>query len=217
MPARVVKNSPFTADQVTETSQTLSDGNHIRQSATAHLARDSEGRMRREQSLDGLGALGAAAAGVRAIFISDPVAGVSYALNPSNHTVAKLAEPARGRGSRDGRQPPPDGARWPRVKSDIKTEPLGHQAIEGVSADGARMTEIIPAGQMGNELPIQVVTERWYSPELQMDVLARRTDPRYGETVTRLINISRAEPSHALFEPPADYKPSSGGGRSSQR
>jgi hypothetical protein len=208
MSGRIVKDAPFTADLVTETSQTLSDGNHIHQSTTAHMVRDSEGRTRREQSLNGLGALGAAAAGAEAVFISDPVAGVSYALNPSNHTVAKLAEPGRGRGGRNGKQPPPDGPRWVRGgnSADTKTDSLGRQSIEGVPADGTRITQTIPAGQMGNELPIQVVTERWYSSDLHMDVLTRRTDPRNGETVTKVINISRAEPNHALFEPPADYK-----------
>ncbi len=208
MPGRIVKDAPFTADLVTETSQTLSDGNHIHQSTTAHMVRDSEGRTRREQSLNGLGALGAAAAGAEAVFISDPVAGVSYALNPSNHTVAKLAETGRGRGGRNGKQPPPAGPRWGRGgnSADTKTESLGRQIIEGVPADGTRITQTIPAGQMGNELPIQVVTERWYSSDLHMEILTRRTDPRNGETVTKLINISRAEPNRTLFEPPADYK-----------
>lgn len=209
IPGRIVKNAPFTGDLVTETSQILSDGNHIRQSTTAHLVRDSEGRTRREQSLNGLGELGAAANNAQAVFISDPVAGVSYALNPSNRTVSKLAEPGRGRGGRNGKQPPAADA--PRRGRGInagesKTEALGRQTMEGVGADGSRVTQTIPAGAMGNELPIQVVTERWYSPDLHMDVLMRRNDPRYGETVTRLINISRAEPSHTLFEPPADYK-----------
>jgi hypothetical protein len=208
-PGRVVRNAPYTGDLVTETSQTLSDGNHIHQTTTAHLVRDSEGRTRREQSLNGLGALGALAANTQAVFINDPVAGVSYALNPSNHTVSKLAEPGRGRGGRNGKQPPPpDSPRWSRGANsqDIKTESLGRQTIEGVPADGARITQTIAAGAMGNELPIQVVTERWNSPDLHMDILTRRSDPRFGETVTKLTNISRAEPSHALFEPPADYK-----------
>jgi hypothetical protein len=72
--------------------------------------------------------------------------------------------------------------------------------------DGTRVTVTIPAGQMGNDLPIQIVTERWYSADLQMNILTRRTDPRTGETVTKLTNVSRGEPAHALFEPPADYK-----------
>ena len=88
----------------------------------------------------------------------------------------------------------------------VKTETLARQTIEGVPADGTRTTFTIPAGEMGNELPIQVVTERWYSPDLQTFVLTKHSDPRTGDTVTRLTNINRSEPSHTLFEVPADYK-----------
>lgn len=206
MPGRIVKNAPFTGDLVTETSQTLSDGNHIKQSTTAHLVRDSEGRTRREQSLSGLGALGSTARNVEAVFISDPVTGISYALNPANRTYAKLAEGGRGRGGRNAKQAP-NGPRWERGvnSADAKVESLGKQTIEGVPADGTRTTQTIPAAAMGNELPIQVVTERWYSADLHMDVMTRRTDPRFGETVTKLTNVSRAEPNHTLFEPPSDY------------
>ena len=76
--------------------------------------------------------------------------------------------------------------------ADIKTESLGKQTIEGVAADGTRVTQTIAAGAMGNELPIQVVTERWYSPDLHMDLLTRRNDPRYGETVTKADQTSAA-------------------------
>ena len=63
---------------------------------------------------------------------------------------------------------------------------------------------------------MQIVSETWYSTDLQTVVLAKRTDPRMGETVTRLANISRVEPARTLFEVPADFKvteSSRGGGR----
>ena len=87
----------------------------------------------------------------------------------------------------------------------MKTESLGSKTIEGVNAEGTRTTITIPAGQEGNEQPMQTVIESWYSPDLQTVVLSRRNDPRNGETVTRYTNISRAEPAHSLFELPADY------------
>jgi hypothetical protein len=205
-PGRLVKNAPFTGDLITENTQTLGDGNHIHQTTTAHLVRDSEGRTRREQSLSGLGALGSPSGNAQAIFIDDPVAGATYALNPRNHTAEKSATPS-GRGGRGGGPPPNGGFRGGnRQEQNAKTEELGRQTIEGLPADGSRITVTIPAGQMGNELPIQIVTERWYSPDLQMNILTKRTDPRMGETVTRLTNVSRAEPAHSLFEAPADYK-----------
>ena len=78
--------------------------------------------------------------------------------------------------------------------------------MEGVQAEGTRTTMTIPAGQMGNDAPIQVVSERWYSADLQTVVMSRHSDPRVGETVYRLTNVSRAEPAPSLFQAPADYK-----------
>jgi len=75
-----------------------------------------------------------------------------------------------------------------------------------VQAEGRRTTMTIPAGQAGNELPIYIVNESWYSSELHTTVLSKHSDPRNGETVTRLTNISRSEPAQVLFEAPADYK-----------
>ena len=85
------------------------------------------------------------------------------------------------------------------------TESLGKQNIEGVEAEGTRTTITFPAGVMGNERPINIVSERWYSPELQTVVMSRHSDPRFGETSYRLTNINRSEPSRTLFEVPSDY------------
>src|SRR5262249_21143634 len=86
-----------------------------------------------------------------------------------------------------------------------KTESLGTQTIEGVSAEGTRTTLTIPAGEIGNTLPIEVVDETWYSPELQITVMTKHRDPRSGENTYRLTNINRSEPDRSLFEVPADY------------
>jgi hypothetical protein len=91
------------------------------------------------------------------------------------------------------------------LNQDSQTESLGSQVIEGVRADGTRTTTTIPAGSIGNDLPIQIVSERWYSPELQTVVMTKRSDPRMGETVYRLSSISRTEPARSLFEAPSDY------------
>ncbi len=102
--------------------------------------------------------------------------------------------------SNDGRS-----FRVEQLKHEAKTESLGTQLVEGVNAEGTRSTFTIPAGEIGNERPINVVTETWYSPELQTVVMRRHTDPRMGEMVYRLTNINRSEPSRSLFELPADY------------
>jgi hypothetical protein len=87
-----------------------------------------------------------------------------------------------------------------------KTESLGTQTIEGVTAEGTRSTLTIPAGEIGNTLPLEIVDESWYSPELQVIVMTKHSDPRTGETTYRLTNINRSEPASSLFEIPDDVK-----------
>jgi hypothetical protein len=94
------------------------------------------------------------------------------------------------------------------MKSDSKNtkkESLGKQTIEGVEAEGTRFTTTIAAGEIGNEQPLEIVFESWYSPELQTVVVSKHSDPRTGENTYRLTNINRTEPAHSLFEVPADY------------
>jgi hypothetical protein len=90
-------------------------------------------------------------------------------------------------------------------QGEVNRESLGTQTIEGVQAEGTRITFTIPAGKIGNERPIVTVNERWYSPELQAVVMSKNLDPRTGDTIYRLTNISRSEPDASLFQVPADY------------
>jgi hypothetical protein len=217
-PGRVVKGAPYSATATTETAQTLGDGNRIHQVTSSNLYRDSAGRTRREQSLNGLGSLAADGNLPQVVFINDPVAGVSYSLDPSSRVAQKTpgrawemaGPPPRGPNAAMPPLPGPPGmrgARGPgRSDMDTKTESLGTQTFDGIVAQGTRTTSTIPAGKIGNEQPIQIVSERWYSPDLQLVVMSKQTDPRSGETVYRLSNISRSEPSPAMFSVPSDYK-----------
>jgi hypothetical protein len=80
-----------------------------------------------------------------------------------------------------------------------------------VSAEGTRITRTIPAGEIGNQKPIVITIEKWYSAELQETVMTKRNDPRMGETVFQLTNIQRTEPAATLFQVPADYTVEQGG------
>jgi hypothetical protein len=95
-----------------------------------------------------------------------------------------------------------------RVKDqgEAKTEDLGSQTMEGVMAQGTRTTRTIAAGEIGNDKPIDIVTEIWTSPELKTIVSSKRSDPRMGDQTFRLTNIVRAEPDAALFAIPSDFK-----------
>ena len=200
-PGPVVTGEPYSADASTDVTQTLSDGNKIHQTNTTRIYRDSQGRTRREPGLNVLSSAAPGSTMPSLAFINDPVAGVSYTLDLTNHTATKRTLPTPPTGTpRPSRQPrmPPDSA-------NVKTESLGRQLVSGVSADGTRVTVTIPAGQIGNAQPIQIVSETWYSPDLQLTVLSKRSDPRSGDSVFQLNNLSRAEPPSTLFIVPADF------------
>ena len=230
---KIVKGAPYSGEAVTESIQTLADGNRIVNRITSSIYRDSEGRTRREQTLKGLGVLGNGEEPLQTIFINDPVAGVSFSLDSRSH-IARKSVPFRfeflskpGAPAAEGqkfefRVGPGDGEqlalktetgvaastyvfKQKSLNSNEVKEQLGKQIIEGVEAEGTRTTVTIPAGEIGNERPIEIVSERWYSPELQLVVMTRHSDPRMGETTYKLTNISRAEPPKSLFEVPAGY------------
>jgi hypothetical protein len=239
---KLVKGAPYSAQAITETTQTLADGNRIVNKSSAMLYRDSEGRTRREQTLKAIGSF-AVDGPLQTIIISDPVAGVSYVLDSKEHVAHKMPNLRYELGPVTGAPlvgAPPgqmgvrvhtgpggetsvavNGAAGFGLKQDgvhafalkpagaaanAVTEPLGVQTIEGVDAEGTRTTITIPAGAIGNEKPIEIVEERWYSPSLQTVIMTRHSDPRFGETSYRLTNIDREEPARTLFELPADYQ-----------
>jgi hypothetical protein len=199
---KVVAGAPYSAQAVTQFTQTLSTGDHIQRSTTASIARDSSGRTRTDRSLAIVGALSATGGGhERAIIIHDPVAGMSYALDPASHTARSTAIPAaRTRAGRLNAD-----ARPPRDLASAKTEELGTQVMQGLSVQGKRVTRAIPAGREGNEKEIDIVTETWYSADLQVVVMSKTSDPRFGESIYQLNAITRAEPDPSLFVVPADY------------
>src|SRR5450432_983517 len=243
-----VKGAPYSADEVTQSTQVLADGTRIHHEDKVAVYRDSEGRVRRESSPD-------------QITIIDPVARTSFFLNPKTMTAQKapvmmnyMFAHAGGEGvpgpgirsestftmiTRDGATSVningtaveekvvaeaiakakqngesatfnvPAGeykvALDHRLRAPGKSEDLGKQTIDGVIADGTRTTSTIDVGAIGNDRPIQIVTERWYSSELQMVLMTKTTDPRTGESAFSLTNVHRGEPGAYLFQVPAGY------------
>jgi hypothetical protein len=225
-----VTGAPYSAQAVTESTQVLADGNRIVNTISAAVYRDSQGRERREQSLPNIGALTPQGAPMKNIFISDPVAGVNYSLDPNTKVAIKLPvmkappdlpPPPPGNGQQmivrtlAGPMAGGIGTAGPNVmyfragsganSPAPNIEQLGSQVINGIAADGTRATITIPAGQIGNDKDLQIVDETWRSPELQVIVQSSHTDPRMGTTTYSLTNISRSEPSPAMFQVPSDY------------
>ena len=254
--SRVTPGAPYSADAITESLQVLSDGNRISRKTTTRIYRDSEGRTRREQL--------SPAGQPQSVSISDPVAGTTFILNPTDRTASRtnvmLRMPSietattaagsvytvrtREAGSSVGGSEPSADAKRKREAETLAAsgspgahagtvvypasgavavageggvftfapsgvtnkEDLGQQTIEGVIATGTRTTTTIPAGSIGNEQPIVIVSEQWFSSDLQVLIMTKHSDPRTGETSYRLSNVVQTEPARSLFEVPGDYK-----------
>jgi hypothetical protein len=196
-PAATIPGAPYSAQAVTQHVQVLNDGNRITQTTSNTVARDSKGRIYREESLPGLG--NSNAESPHLVLIEDPVAGQHITLDSNSKTAIKIPaaqmKKADEAAARDGVPPlspgitltfdtagsgqPQQTATLAKIKADDEraaTTDLGKQTIEGVVAQGTRLTRTIPAGEMGNELPIVITTETWYSPDLKVLVMSKSSD-----------------------------------------
>ncbi|MCA1589722.1 MAG: hypothetical protein LC730_05320 [Acidobacteria bacterium] len=250
---KAVKNLPFSAQAVSESMQTLADGNRIVRKWSNKMYRNSEGRIRREGSSGPGMAFGTHMFGDRAVTLLDPNGGYHYSLDTFARTARAMAVHPPSIGKLEGQnvfirrpmtekieieghagQAAEGGQRYAdtvkrtivqgiastlengvaaaiagpgqMTKYDTRTESLGTQNIDGVEAEGTRTITTIPADAIGNERPIEIVYEKWYSKDLQIVVASRHTDPRFGEQTYRLTNINRTEPDPSLFELPNGYR-----------
>jgi len=211
---KVVTGAPFSAVAVSESAQTLADGNHITRKTQTNLFRDSQGRFRKEVTLSGFGPLAASGGPKSFVVIDDPIANANFVLHPENKIAEKMGHPFRGmKGSMKGAIGEKRQARQEQeiASGNLKKEDLGTQVIGGVSAQGTRLTHTIPAGQIGNEKPIVIVHETWFSNDLQMVVMSKRSNPWSGESTYTLTNIQRTEPAASLFAVPSDFTVQQGG------
>jgi hypothetical protein len=213
---KVVKGAPFSATATSDTTHTLSDGTLIHRTAQINLSRDSQGRARHELTTSSLGPLANSGAPKTMVMISDPVAGVKYMLNTGEKVAYKVTKPS-GAGAADAgtgadafHQKMEAEMAAEEASGLLKKESLGTQVINGVSAEGTRITKTIPAGKIGNDRAMQVVSERWYSPDLQIVVKSTHSDPQTGTTTYQLTNIQKTEPAASLFAVPADYTVTAG-------
>ena len=215
-----ITGAPYLAEETTTTTQTLFDGNRIVNGSTTKVFRDQQGRTRVESSLSNIGSHGT---GALSITISDPVSSVSYTIDPDSKTAYKFSR-MNSVSIRDAETLLKMKGAMEELAAKVKSisiassagsagparstrhEDLGTSNMAGVPVKGTRSTQVIPAGTMGNDRDINIVDERWYSPDLKMNIMTKHSDPRSGETVFQVTNLTRANPDPSLFQVPADYQ-----------
>jgi len=221
-----VTGAPYSGEEVSESVQVLVDGTRItRKMPGRKLYRDFAGRTRTERHMFpavSLSGMPNPAGDVVIAEIYDPILGYHYTLDakskvahrtktqaialPRSATAVPAPPPVQVQAEAVATLAPPvvpNAAIPPRPKP--TSESLGTQVINGVQAEGTRMTITLPIGAIGNDRPISTVTETWTSSELKMVVSTKRSDPRSGENTMEILNLSRAEPDPNLFTIPADY------------
>jgi hypothetical protein len=206
--SKVVTGEPYSGVGVTTTKRTLSDGNTIDESSCAKVYRDSAGRTRREETRNSA----TCSSTPQSIFISDPVAGVAYAINAQTNTYRQITIKAPAAGTTPpSRTPPADPNR---VETSCASQPISGTSL---TAQCTQTVTTIPAGRFGNAQPITITSTRLYSPDLQIVIQSSRTDPRSGVTTYQLSNISTAEPAESLFQLPAGLTLQQGPGARGRR
>lgn len=203
-PAVAIPGAPYSAQAVTQRVQTLLDGNRITQTTTNAVARDSKGRVYREESLPGQ-----PDSTPHIAIIDDPVAAIHLSIDPNTKTAYKTSAADQKKADESGfTLTLSDSPRYQIIDDHAKdptTTDLGVQLIEGLPAKGTKYTRTIPAGAIGNDSPLVITTETWFSPDLKILLLSKSNDPRVGETTYQLTNLSRAEPNPSLFQIPSGY------------
>jgi hypothetical protein len=222
-----VKGAPYSGEEISESTQVLADGTRIHNETHTNVYRDGEGRIRRE-SPDSISIWDPVA---NASYFLNPkdmtyeqmplaVQYFSSTLSKGAPMTVRVSGGAMGSAAAGGimMAPPPAGLppsgkaafiisdKMDRITAATPGENLGKQTIEGVSAEGTRHTNTIETGAIGNDRPIQITAERWYSPDLQTVVLSKHSDPRTGEEDFRLVNINRGDQPASLFQVPAGYQ-----------
>ena len=229
----IVKGAPYSAEIATEHVQALADGNRIVRRTTARVYRDNQGRVRREEDrpAGGIGiSISDPVAGVTYTLDSARKIARQMRIGPLldlAKVTATLEGVKRAEANAEAAKKTAElaeaykvavanaaaaGAGAGLISFNVKTpggdeveERLSDRVIEGVVASGRRVTRTIPAGAIGNEQPLRIVSEEWQSPELQVLVMTDRTDPQTGRTTYRVLHISRADPDPLLFQVPGDY------------
>lgn len=195
-----VQHAPFSSVVTTEWTRTLEDGSSITRQNHRIVMRDSAGRIFQERrTLVPKG--GTEEPALRRIEISDPAQHIKYFCRAEDHVCM-----VHGYAGPPTEEMEPENA-VVAGKVTVTREDLGKSNISGVDVVGTRETRVIPAGAIGNDRPITITKEIWYSPQLQINMSVKRSDPRHGVQTITVTDLSLAEPDPKYFQlPPAGYK-----------
>lgn len=204
----VIPAAPFSATVEVETTHHLPDGTTLTQKRTSKIARDFRGRTRQENELPLPAANGTK---LTQVALYDPDTRIRTLLFPASHNARQIVPGGPFQRAVETTNPPPDTlplllSQNLRSLVTIQSENLGIDFVDHMEVQHARQTQTFPEMLIGNDKPIIVVLEYWFSPELQVFLRANRDDPRSGSQMLAVKDLRREEPDDSLFQIPPDYK-----------
>lgn len=194
-----VLHAPFSSTVTAEWTKVLEDGSRLTVQNHRLVVRDSAGRIYQErrrlvpkdsqQEPD-----------LQRIEISDPSTHKKYFCRVATHVceLRNYTGPASATAQPIGVQEDSSGT--------LAREDLGKSIVNGLDATGTRETRTLNPGAIGNDSPISIVKEYWYSPQLVLNVSVKRVDPRHGTEIFNVTDVTLAEPDPKLFAVPAGFR-----------
>ena len=208
----VVTTAPYSAVATKQITREFTDGNRMaRTTQVTRYYRDGAGRTRVEREFSQQSAGAKAELQTLLVEIHDPIKGERYLLSPQTKTAEVQKDRAASHLIRPPLTPPGIIAYWgglvigPDEHGWSEPESLGEQVMEGVRVVGTRRVYALAAGAVGNEKPIGMTIEQWFSPELGVIVAKTNQGTTGGGANYRLSHIAQGEPDPGLFTVPPDY------------
>ena len=196
--------APFSLILQTEWVRVLADGGTITTVNQRRIARDGQGRIYQERWLL-VPKNGKVESQMTTIQISDPNKHTHincFVLDGNHQCVLGSYSPSPDaifnfQGQSTGQLPDDAG--------DVIHEDLGKQLVSGVETSGTRESVIYNPGVFGNDRKVTIEREFWYAPQLGINLLSKRSDPRIGKQTFMATNLILSEPDSKLFEIPEGY------------
>jgi hypothetical protein len=197
--------APFTLTLQTEAVRTLYDGGTVTMVNQRKIARDATGKIYQERWFL-VPKNGKIESKMTTIQISDPNAHTHYNcfMLEAKH-VCELTTFAPSTTAVYKMEGPPPGP-LPNDAGTVVHEDLGKQLVSGVETTGTRDATIYNPGVFGNDRKVTVEREFWYSPQLGINLLSKRSDPRFGTQTFTVTDLILSEPDAKLFDLPEGFK-----------
>ncbi len=204
---KVVTGKPFQATFTITRVETLPN-NTITNTTTGTLARDADGSTYRDVKLPAIGPLASSGKAQEFAYIRNVSKAIEYIVNVTKGNYRAFAmrtgnprPGARARRNAGGRNGA--GSRNPGVteSQSTYTDPATHKVYK---VNVRKVVRTIPAGQIGNKLPIVITSERLYSPDLDVVLQETHSDPRFGTSTYQLTNFG--QPAASLFTPNPSFQ-----------